>query len=329
MPASSAPRIRYWAVVGTGQLVFFGALPALAAPRGLVTLAPSTETAPTAISGQGESPAVALSTRTEPDVVATCVADHAAGQEARLQSRLLDAARLFTQCSQPQCPQLVREDCEPWLAEVDAHLPRVVIELQAGVNAADVRLFIDGERSPLGLGESRGFDPGRHNFRFEAPGRATRHEDVVLFAGEAPRRILVAFEAPPARHAPHEPESRAPVRELDGEGVQWSWLLGGVGAVGVGVAAYFGVASLDERARLRRTCAPLCSSAQVQTLRQRAVIADVGLGVGILGAGLATFVHLMRGHGASSDARVSADAFAGVQLSLEPSFVSVAMEERF
>ena len=76
-------------------------------------------------------------------------------------------------------------------------------------------------------------------------------------------------------------------------------LAAGVGAIGLGVFATFGLWGYfgSPGYRSLQACAPGCSPADVDTVRGRFLVSDVGLAVGVVGAGVATVLWLTRGHG--------------------------------
>ncbi|AGP37343.1 hypothetical protein SCE1572_24360 [Sorangium cellulosum So0157-2] len=72
------------------------------------------------------------------------------------------------------------------------------------------------------------------------------------------------------------------------------WASGALGAAGLAVFAVAGALSLSAEADLRATCAPRCPGDDVRAIRVQHAIADVGLGVGVLALGAATWLYLTR-----------------------------------
>ncbi|XXT24056.1 hypothetical protein WME94_21185 [Sorangium sp. So ce429] len=101
----------------------------------------------------------------------------------------------------------------------------------------------------------------------------------------------VASSAPPLaappRAAPAEPPAPPAVPPL-------AWAAGGVGVAGLGVFAVVGALSLDAEAELRATCAPRCPGDDVRAIRVQHVVADIGLGVGVVALGAAAWLYLTR-----------------------------------
>jgi hypothetical protein len=69
-----------------------------------------------------------------------------------------------------------------------------------------------------------------------------------------------------------------------------AWVLGGVGLAAMGVFAYFGATGLSDSNTLHTTCSPGCTDAQVQPVRTKLIVADVGLGVGVLSFAAAIWI---------------------------------------
>ena len=70
--------------------------------------------------------------------------------------------------------------------------------------------------------------------------------------------------------------------------------LAGLGAVGVAGFALFGIAGNSQKADLERTCSPHCQSSQVDGVRTKYLVADTCLAVGLVSAGVATYLFLTR-----------------------------------
>ncbi len=69
-------------------------------------------------------------------------------------------------------------------------------------------------------------------------------------------------------------------------------MLGGVGVAALGAFGYFGLRASADSNRLHDICAPACDHASVQALKTKVLVADVALGVGVVGLAAATFIAL-------------------------------------
>jgi hypothetical protein len=70
------------------------------------------------------------------------------------------------------------------------------------------------------------------------------------------------------------------------------YLLGGATALSLGSFAYFGITGRADADRLRGTCAPTCTGAQVSSVRRKLIAADVSLGVAAVTAAVGTYLFL-------------------------------------
>ncbi|WP_437729129.1 hypothetical protein [Sorangium sp. So ce861] len=261
-----------------------------------------------------------------------CAAAYERAQGLRRDGKLLAAREALIACSQPTCPAAAVADCGPWLAEVEKSLPTVVIAARDahGRERLDVRVLVDGRPLAAALdGKALPVDPGPHTFRYEPASGPAVEERVLIREGEKNRAITVILGAssagaPPATPTPAAPAASpaspaspaaspaspalaaasparpaapsappaAPPEEPAVPGLVWA--SGALGAAGLAVFAVAGALSLSAEADLRATCAPRCPGDDVRAIRVQHAIADVGLGVGVLALGAATWLYLAR-----------------------------------
>ena len=212
------------------------------------------------------------------------------GQMLRDEGRLKDARALLTRCAQPTCPSVVRTSCTEWLSDLDQHAPTIVLRAMAdGQPITDVRVTSDEEPLASSLGDKPvAIDPGSHTLRFTYAGQE-KAERVVVKEREKNRVILVRFtspapEPPPVKEGPAAqplPAKDPPAADVESRPVPTGvWVLGGVSLLALGSFAYFGYSARHELDVLRDTCAPTCAESDKDAAHQRAVVADVSLGVG-------------------------------------------------
>ena len=79
------------------------------------------------------------------DKKAQCMDAYEEGQRARKHSALLQAKQRFLFCSSAACPEAMHADCQGWLKEVDAAIPKSVFEVtdENGTPLGDVMVSID------------------------------------------------------------------------------------------------------------------------------------------------------------------------------------------
>jgi hypothetical protein len=234
--------------------------------------------------------------------VQSCVDDHLSGQELRQEGRLLDSRVHLLRCAQPQCPELVRSECLRMLDELRAQVPSVVFRVTVdGESSSNVAASI-GDRQLFTEIPSRAmeFDPGKYRFRFEYGSLAPIERDITIAEGERFMPISVAFESPtrPAGktgNTPATPTSEPPATRLERRPIPWPvYALAGVGAVGLGGFVGFGLATRSKENDLRSSCSPRCSQDQIDSLEQRARIADISLGIGAVALALSATVYFLR-----------------------------------
>jgi hypothetical protein len=235
----------------------------------------------------------------EPTAKPDCFQSHEQGQVSRNGGHLRDARASFLQCSNDSCPALVRKDCLEWLEQVSAAQPSVIIAAtdSQGRDTGDVRFFIDDVQVAERLtGASVVLDPGEHRFRFEMPGAQPVERTALLREGEKDRKVTVQFAMTPAAvrasppSAPYAPsERRASVSPL-------SYALAGTSLAAFGVFSYFAIAGKSLERNRASSCSPRCAPDSISPIKRDYAIADVGLAVGVVTAGLAVWSILSHGN---------------------------------
>jgi hypothetical protein len=210
-----------------------------------------------------------------PPSLTECLDAHAEGQRAERRAELHSAAARYGQCAAPHCPDAVRHDCDEWRSRVAQAMPTIVVRPRDARGASiSARVWIDDVPIPAAeAGLPVSLDPGRHNFRLEAPGFPPTEQSVWVVMHEKDRVVDLQLRAREGNPPPAAP----PVRHSQ---TPWPWILAGVGVVGVGT--FLGVA-VDAKARydeLDRACSPRCDSGDVDGIRRSYVIADVALALG-------------------------------------------------
>jgi hypothetical protein len=249
-----------------------------------------------------------------------CVAASTDGQALRDAGKLREAREKLVACARDECPAIVRKYCSEWLADVEKRLPSVVFRVQAaegssGADVTDATVTVDaGTPHPVD-GSATPVDPGEHVVRFEHPGDPPVEMHVVVSEGEKSRIVTGRFApkaAPPPEETRPEPERPEPVKA----GISpLAIALAGVAVVGGAGFAYFGITAKNDLDHLRQTCAPYCRSSDLDAVRQKALFADLSLGVGVVALGAATWVFLASSH---RDAEPPAATERGASLDVQP-----------
>lgn len=235
--------------------------------------------------------------------VQACIAASEKGQRARTAGKLREAREHFVVCGSESCPALVRHDCAQWNAELAQTLPSVVFGAKdrGGRDLFDVTVSMDGETLVKKLdGKSVNVDPGKHTFRFEAPGLPPVTQVVLVKEGERARVFNVTFEG--GGPAPST-DGQGPVTPSEGkerEHTPYPWLVVGLGAVGVAVGAVILATAPDRPSNCDKTdrrCTRLPGQSQEdydKDLEQAGVAdtqpvvgwATIGIGAALLVGGL-------------------------------------------
>jgi hypothetical protein len=220
----------------------------------------------------------------------TCADAAETAQRSRNDGKLKDAREQLVICARNVCPSVIRKDCEPWLSELDARLPTLVVSAKdgAGKDIVDVRVTIDGTLVTSKLdGKPIPIDPGPHAFKYEHEGSLAVEKSVVFREGEKSRALDVVFESEPPKKEPVT-EKEKPV-EKPGAPVA-GLLFAGLGAVAVENFVLFDLSAKGSADTLRGTCAPRCPQSDVDSVSGKLIIADISLGVGVVALGVATWL---------------------------------------
>jgi hypothetical protein len=285
-------------------------------------LRPSIAVAALAVLGHA---APARAQGSEDAVKQACVGAYDATQTRRQEGALRAAREQAIACSQERCPAVVKKDCAQWLAEIEAALPRVsfAVKDRTGRDTTAARVIMDGnvllERVDA---QAVPVDPGQRTFRVEIEGEEPLEQRVIVREGEKGRVIDFSFA-----DAAGASRSAAPMQldeDTGGGGVPAaSWILGGVGVVGVGLFATFGALGLSEKGGAEDPstgCAPTCADDEVDSIRTKFLVADVSLGVGVAALGAAVIIGLVAAGEDEEMVARQGTSVVGMHVSAAPTF---------
>jgi hypothetical protein len=243
-----------------------------------------------------------------------CLSAPVEGQQLHRKGELRAARERFATCAQESCPAIIVTECTRWLHRVEEAMPSIFVSVRdaAQKDLAGVEVAIDG--APRAALSSRAIelDPGAHTVSVTAPGHAATTQQVLLHDGEKNREVRFVFEPPAASPTTTAPaataEATAPSPAPDAAPVPTgTWILGGIGIVGLAAFAALGTAGLTQRGADH--CATGCSSAQGNAVDAKFLAADVSLLVGVVALGAATVIYFARPHGKQSAFAVAPFAF--------------------
>lgn len=224
---------------------------------------------------------------------AACIAASEAEATLQKQVKFHEALKQLALCADPSCPVDVKTECSERIVAINAAMPTLVLAAadESGNDLVAVTVTLDG--APLATtldGRALAIDPGSHELRFEAAGKPPLDRSIVLRQGEKDRHLSVVLGVPKAA----EPLASPAVRG-EPSGSAWSsnrtlaLVSGGVGLVGLGVGAAFGLTAMSDWSTAKGDCnATSCSTAsrvRGESARDSAVTAgDVSTAAFIVGA---------------------------------------------
>jgi hypothetical protein len=264
------------------------------------------------------SAAFASEGRAADKVSLACIQASDEGQTSRDTGNLLKARQLFAECALAKCPALIRRDCTAWLEQVELLIPSVVFGAHDadGRDVLDAKVTIDGQAPDKQLdGSSIELNPGPHVVRWAAPGREPIEMRIAVRVQEKNRPLVATFAGsasatppgpgsmpdPTANPQPGFPASTATAGFSSARGglPVGAYVTGGIGVVALGTFTYFALRAKRDSDVLHETCAPGCNHNDVAALKTKLIVADVALGIGVVGLAAATFIAL-RGRSAPS-----------------------------
>jgi hypothetical protein len=236
------------------------------------------------------------------DETAACVKASEQAQSLRDEGKYRSAREQLLLCSRDVCPSVVRKDCVTWLADVDAAMPSIVLGAKDGAqDVVDVKVSLDGKPLAEKLdGKPLPMDAGEHTITFERQGRPAVQSKVVLHAGEKNRAISVQLGAEPnAAGGGGARGGGGGTAEQSSSGPPIAgYVVGGIGVVAIGGFAFFGLSGKSDVDNMRsgpNACAPNCDPSKVDAAKAKLLVADISLGVGVVGLGVATYLILTHG----------------------------------
>ena len=209
-----------------------------------------------------------------------CVTDNNLGGEQRLSHHLLASRESYRAClADPECPAVVRTECEAALAELKRAIPTLLVSVldRQRHDVVTATLQVDG-RPVVVDGSPLEMDPGSHQFLATGGGASTTLQ-VVAVENEANRAIEIMLATPPAEAALAWTNPTLVASER-GSFVP-SYVLGGIGVLGAASFAYFGLSGSSGYDDLQQ-CKPHCTRGAVSEVRTKYLLADVSLGVSVL-----------------------------------------------
>jgi hypothetical protein len=246
----------------------------------------------------------------------TCTAAFKSAQEREHAGKYREARELLMTCGMATCGGYMKKECAARRTRLEAAIPSIVPVITDDTRY-DVQVRMDGELLTSHIdGRLLPVDPGKHEFTFSTERGVVATQRVTIVSGQHGRQISVALHAseqrvqkettamtatptPPAKPLWHETSHEAPLPAVDSPESRTrrgppalAFVAGGVGLAGVGAGLLLTIWARNDNSDLQASCAPNCRQSSVDHVRKLYFAADVSLGVGAVGLGLATYLFL-------------------------------------
>jgi hypothetical protein len=146
-------------------------------------------------------------------------------------------------------------------------------------------------------------DPGNHTFSFSAAGHELHSQQVVVLTGEHFRPISVVLEQSALRGPRSAENDSRPIargQPTSSRPPLASYVLAGVGVVGLGAFVALRISVANEFDELSRRCKPTCSTSEVDGVRRTYLFSNVALAVGAAASVAAVTIYLVAPQPAAS-----------------------------
>ncbi len=237
-----------------------------------------------------------------------CIAAADEGQKLRDDGKLNAARDKFVVCATKTCPNIIAKSCASWRDDADRDMPTVTFRVldEGGKEVLDAKIAIDETKDAQPItAKAAPLDPGEHVAHARRDGGRTADEKFLLRPGEKNRMIELHFAPlppPPSQPKPGLPPPSAVTN--DGFRVPLlGWVGLGVFVAGGATTTVFAVMAKSDESDLRsRGCAPNCPSSDKDSINTKLLVANVGMGIGIVGLGVTvvTTVLANTGHNKST-----------------------------
>jgi hypothetical protein len=231
---------------------------------------------------------------------ASCEASYEKAQTERLAGHYISASAAALACSQIQCNQAIVRECLRLYESLEQDTPTLVFSARKGEGGelTDVKVEMDGKQVADRItGRPMTVDPGPHQFAFIEPTRGRIETSETARVGDHARVIEVTFPDPNAKAAAAGAGAAGADQGAQAEkqkGIPpMTFVLGGVGVVGLASFAYFRVSGVGDYNHYNATCSPYCNPNDIDKVRTKFTASYISLGVGIAGVAGAAVVYVL------------------------------------
>jgi hypothetical protein len=232
------------------------------------------------------------------DEVAVCIKSFDQGQDARDQSKLLEARESFLVCARDVCPQQIRTACSDALTAVSPRIPTLVVAVKdlSGHDVTVGRLLVDKKPVEGALqGTAFSVNPGPHTLRVEHPGTEPFESQVVAREGEQRRIVQVTLKTG-VSESTSKPVPAVEKSSSGGGPPTATWIAGGLGVGFLAVSIGFGVSGLGAYSDLKKcrestTCTDY--NDQASKTKSQLLLSDVFGGLAVVSFGTAALFWIL------------------------------------
>ncbi len=194
------------------------------------------------------------------------------------------------------------------IAAIEPKLSKITIIVTSDASTPGLSVMLDGaELGAAAWGVGVPVDPGPHELSASAPNKASYQQHVDVSSATAattltiPQLADVPVAAPPPQlvdeglkkmPVPSEPSVSNGSKTL-------GYVLVGAGVVGIGIGSYFGLRAFSKWSERKDDCVGGCTNAAKSAgddAKSAALLSDVGFGVGVIAAGVGTYLLLSSKH---------------------------------
>jgi len=180
--------------------------------------------------------------------------------------------------------------------QLEPRVPSIRVDVSGAPQGPAPLVTLDGDPRPDCVGGCY-VNPGPHLVTARTA-RTVAEEQLRVAAGERQTLELVfspigAPEPSTATHSADQAPQATPARTAARPIPLAAWIAGGVSLAGLTAGTVLGVNAMSQRNELRDSCAPHCSTDDVNGVRREAVLANVAFGVGLSAAAVAVVSYVM------------------------------------
>jgi hypothetical protein len=188
---------------------------------------------------------------------------------------------------------------------------------EGGDDIAHARVLMDGQILVGALdGWAVTIPPGEHLFEFAGAGYVAQEHMIVVHAGTNALLLTVTLKpveiaeetSPVVALKPRAPEDLfKPYSAPETPSDPWmvTYVAAGTSIVSLGIGTALGVSASNQIGTLRTTCAPNCTSDQVNSVSTEMTAADVALGIGLVSGAVAVVWAVTHPRGPSQENKPS------------------------